>query len=57
MSAERAAAIVKRGLVSNRGRIAFPFPTYFAIWLLGTLPPLLTDPLLMRLAKNKVAVS
>jgi len=52
MSAERAAAIVKRGLARNRARIAFPFPMYFAIWLLGTLPPLLTDPLLMRLAKK-----
>jgi short-subunit dehydrogenase len=53
MSAERAAAIVKRGLARNRGRIAFPFPMYFALWLLGTLPPLLTDPLLMRLAKKR----
>jgi len=52
MSAERAAAIVKRGLARNRGRIAFPFPMYFAMWLLGTFPPLLTDPLLMRLAKK-----
>jgi short-subunit dehydrogenase len=52
MSAERAAAIVRRGLARNRARIAFPFPMYFAIWLLGTLPPLVTDPLLMRLAKK-----
>jgi len=52
MSAGRAAAIVRRGLARNRGRIAFPFPMYFTIWLLGTLPPLLTDPLLMRLAKK-----
>jgi short-subunit dehydrogenase len=53
MSAERAAAIVKRGLARNRARIAFPFPMYFAIWLLGTFPPFLTDPLLMRLAKKQ----
>jgi len=53
ISAERAAAIVKRGLARNRGRIAFPFPTYFASWLLGTLPPLLTDPLLMRLPRKR----
>ena len=52
MSAERAAAIVRRGLARNRARIAFPFPMYFAIWLLGALPPCLTDPLLMRLAKK-----
>jgi len=53
ISAERAAAIIKRGLARNRGRIAFPFPMYFAIWLLGTLPPVLTDPLLMRLARKR----
>ena len=53
MGAESAAAIVKRGLARNRGRIAFPFPMYFAIWLLGTFPPFLTDPLLMRLAKKR----
>jgi short-subunit dehydrogenase len=52
MSAARAAAIVKRGLARNRARIAFPFPMYFALWLLGTLPRLLTDPLLMRLSKK-----
>lgn len=49
MSAERAAAICRRGLARNRARIAFPFPTYFAAWLLGVLPPGLTDPLLRRL--------
>jgi short-subunit dehydrogenase len=52
MSAERAAAIVKRGLARNRGRIAFPFPMYFAVWLVGTLPPLLTDPLFRMLPKK-----
>ncbi|MDF2096266.1 SDR family NAD(P)-dependent oxidoreductase [Aquibaculum arenosum] len=49
MSSERAARICKRGLARNRARIAFPFPTYFAAWLLGALPPGLTDPLLRRL--------
>jgi short-subunit dehydrogenase len=52
MSAERAAAIVKRGLARDRGRIAFPFPMYFAIWFAGTLPPLLTDPLFRMLPKK-----
>lgn len=49
MSAERAAIICKRGLARNRARIAFPLPTYFAVWLLALLPPGLTDPLLRRL--------
>ncbi len=53
MSAERAAAIVKRGLARNRGRIAFPFALYVAVWLVGALPPLVTDPLLRRLPKKR----
>jgi short-subunit dehydrogenase len=52
MSAERAAQIIKRGLARNAPRIAFPFPTYFAAWLLAALPPRLTDPLLARLPKK-----
>jgi short-subunit dehydrogenase len=53
MSAERAARIVKRGLARNRARIAFPFPMYAVAWLLGALPPALTDPLLARLPKKR----
>jgi len=52
MSAHRAARIVRRGLARNRARIAFPFPTYWAAWLLGTLPPGLTDALLRRLPEK-----
>ena len=52
MPAERAAAIVRRGLETNRGRIAFPRPMAFAAWLVGALSPALVDPLLMRLPKK-----
>lgn len=52
MSAERAAAIIKRGLARNRGRIAFPFPMYFAVWLFSAFPPVLTDPLFRMLPKK-----
>jgi short-subunit dehydrogenase len=45
MSADRAAAIIARAIERDRGRVAFPFPTYAAAWLLGVLPPGLTDPL------------
>jgi len=38
MSAEKAALIIQEGLASNRGRIAFPWPMRFAIWLLALLP-------------------
>lgn len=52
MSAERAARIIRRGLRRNRARVAFPWPTYAAAWLIGLLPPGLTDPLLARLPKK-----
>ncbi|HYE49468.1 MAG TPA: SDR family NAD(P)-dependent oxidoreductase [Azospirillaceae bacterium] len=48
MDADRAARIVRRGLAADRARIAFPWPTYVSAWLLGVLPPGLTDPLLAR---------
>jgi short-subunit dehydrogenase len=54
MSAERAAAIIRRGLASNRARIAFPWPMAAAVWLLQALPPALTDAAL-RLAPRKAA--
>lgn len=43
MPAPRAARIIARGLARNRGRIAFPWPTVFACWLLATLPNALVD--------------
>ncbi len=49
MDADKAARLIRRGLARNRGRIAFPFPTYLAAWLLGVLPPGATDPALRRL--------
>ena len=52
MPAERAAAIIKRGLARNRGRIAFPFPMYFITWLLGALPPGWLDPVLRQLPRK-----
>jgi short-subunit dehydrogenase len=53
MSADRAAAIIQRGLERNRGRIAFPWPMYAAIWFVGGLPPLLTDPLFRLLPRKR----
>jgi len=42
MSAEKAAAIIQRGLAANTGRIAFPWPMLFGVWLLAALPDTLT---------------
>lgn len=52
MDGQRAARIIRRGLAGNRARIAFPRRIYFLAWLLATLPPWLTDPLLRRLPKK-----
>lgn len=48
MDADRAARIIRRGLVAGKGRVAFPFPTYAISWLLGVLPPGLVDMILAR---------
>jgi short-subunit dehydrogenase len=52
MSAKRAARIMVRGLKNNRARIAYPFPTAFAAWLLAVLPPGWTDGALAKLPKK-----
>ncbi len=52
IKADQAAAIMKRGLAKGHARIAFPWPLYFSVWLLGLLPPGLTDILLRRLPKK-----
>jgi len=52
MSAEKAAAIIQRGLAADRARIAFPFPTAFVAWLMGALSPAIVDPLLRMLPKK-----
>jgi short-subunit dehydrogenase len=52
MSAEQAAAIIRRGLAANRPRIAFPFPTAFIAWAMSALSPLIADPILRMLPKK-----
>jgi short-subunit dehydrogenase len=46
MDADRAASIIKRGLERNRGRIAFPLPTYLMAWMVAVLPSAVADTLL-----------
>ena len=52
MSAEKAAAIIQRGLAANRARIAFPFPTAFLAWTMSALSPRIADPILRMLPKK-----
>ncbi|MEX2648271.1 MAG: SDR family NAD(P)-dependent oxidoreductase [Alphaproteobacteria bacterium] len=50
--AERAAAIIKRGIERGRARVVFPWPLALAAWLAGTLPPAWLDPMLARLPRK-----
>jgi short-subunit dehydrogenase len=52
MPAERAAAIIVRGLARNRARIAFPWRLYAAVRFIAALPPSVMDPLLARLPRK-----
>ncbi len=53
MEPERAARIIARGLARNRARIAFPWPRYALVWLLGALPPGWTDAALRRMPEKR----
>ncbi len=52
MSADRAADIIAKGLRNNRGRITFPIPMAFIVWLLSAMPPAWIDPILRRLPRK-----
>lgn len=52
MPADRAARIIRKGLARNRGRIAFPLPTYLGSWLAGALPDALVDAITRRLPQK-----
>ena len=50
ITGETAARVIAKGLQKNRARIAFPWPLYFGIWLLGGMcPPALLRALMRRL--------
>ena len=54
MSAEKAARIMARGLLKNKGRIAFPLPMVFMAWFFATLPNVVSERLLQfSPAKNQ----
>lgn len=49
MEADRAAALIRRGLEKNKGRIAFPLPAHFCAWAVSLLPDAVAQALLTRL--------
>ncbi|MGR4000438.1 MAG: SDR family NAD(P)-dependent oxidoreductase [Alphaproteobacteria bacterium] len=53
MSAEKATAIIQRGLKRNKARIIFPFGMWFVVWLLSIVPPGWTDPIFTRIPEKK----
>ena len=53
MSADRAAAIIARGLARNKARIAFPPAMALFGWLTEALPPSLSDALLRRIERKQ----
>jgi short-subunit dehydrogenase len=55
MPAERAAGIIAAGLAKNRGRIAFPLPTYLLVKLMSALPQDLGMALRRRLPEKPAA--
>ncbi len=55
MSADKAAAIIARGLSQNRARIAFPLALHLPLWWLACLPPALTDWFFARLPAKPAA--
>lgn len=55
MDAPRAARIIRRGLERNQARIAFPWPTRAAVWLLNALPPSWIDPWLGKMPRKPAA--
>lgn len=52
MEGDKAAALIKRKLARNVGRIAFPFPMYLATWFLSVLPDKVANFVTNKGAKN-----
>jgi short-subunit dehydrogenase len=52
MNAEKAVRIIQRGLAANKGRIAFPGPMLFGVWLLAALPDAIAGALTRILPKK-----
>ena len=52
MDADRAAAVISRGLARDRGRIAFPWPLYALTLLFTALPGPIVDPILRRMPRK-----
>ncbi len=52
MEADKAAAIIVKGLARNRGRIAFPWPLTWLVYAITALPVSLTDLMMKHLPRK-----
>ena len=52
MTADKAAAIIARGIARNRGRIIFPWPLYALIRLVTAISRAWLEPLMRRLPRK-----
>ena len=48
IEAGKAARIIRKGLLQNQARIAFPWPMNLIMWLIGALPVTWSDTILSR---------
>jgi short-subunit dehydrogenase len=55
MSADRAAQIIAIGIARNKGRIAFPAPVHFFMWLLSVMPDSFAGRLLQSMPAKREA--
>ncbi len=53
MDADRAARLIRRGLETDRGRIAFPWPLYALVWLMAAVPARVSDWVSRRLPAKR----
>jgi len=53
MPAEKAAKIIAKGLLKNKARIQFPWPTVLLMWIIRTMPQSLADYLLARAPRKE----
>ncbi len=53
MEADKAAKIIRRGLAKKKHRIAFPWPMYFMVWLMNTIPVWISELIVRRLPEKE----
>lgn len=54
MEADKAANIIMKGLAKNKGRISFPWPMTFAVWLVSILPDCIAKKLVQEMPAKEL---